>query len=290
MQRTPSSAAVGPRLVVLASSLLLALGAALASLVALWALASPRAASAASPPAMQQPAPEPSPPPTATPPPAPPPLPPLAPQRVTIQDDLQRSIEVYPPTDGKPGAAMVVFLHATCMEPGPVCDLLGNAGRSGSFLVCPAGNASCSGAPDWHGTGAEKGAFLTSDLAKVEARFGKYLAHDDTLIGWSRGAFAARDILYDDVARGAPPRFSSLVIVAADVNPDPVRLRAAGIRKVYFTGGDRDGARIAMQRAAVKLAAAGITTRYGSLGPIGHWLPDDFEARLAPGIAWVREK
>ena len=39
-----------------------------------------------------------------------------------------------------------------------------------------------------------------------------------------------------------------------------------------------------------KLTAAGVPARYGSLGPIGHWLPDDFDARLAPGIAWVREK
>ncbi|MEO7331375.1 MAG: hypothetical protein ABI193_22560 [Minicystis sp.] len=279
MQRTPAEAPAGRSLFVFACALCAALGA------VLLALAPPRFAHA-------DPAPQLAPPlPTASPaPPAPPPLPPLATQRVTLPDDLARTIEVYPPTDGQPGAGMVVFLHATCMDPRPVCDLLGNTGRVGSFLVCPSGNATCAGAPDWHGTGAEKAAFLAQDLAKVEARFNRYLAHDDTLVGWSRGAFAARDILYDEVARGVTPHFNSLVIVAADVGPDPVRLRAAGIRRVLFAGGDRDGARIAMQRAAVKLAAAGITTRYDSLGPVGHWLPDDFEARLAPGIAWIRQK
>ena len=213
--------------------------------------------------------------------PAPPPLLPFPTQRVTLADDLKRTIEVYP---------LVVFLHATCMDPRPVCDLVGKSGRDGTFLVCPSGNATCFGAPDWHGTGEVKSAFLTAALDKVEQRLGKYVAHDDTLIGWSRGAFAARDILYADVAAGAAPRFTSLVLIAADVTPDPVLLRKAGIRRVFLTAGDQDGSRGTMKRAADKLAAAGIPARYASLGPIGHWLPDDLDARLAPGIAWAREK
>lgn len=222
--------------------------------------------------------------------PAPPPLLPAPTQRVTLADDLKRTIEVYPPVEARPSAPLVVFLHATCMDPRPVCDLVGHSGREGTFLVCPSGNATCFGAPDWHGTGEEKSAFLTSALDKVERRLGKSVAHDDTLIGWSRGAFAARDILYADVAAGAAPRFTSLVLIAADVTPDPVRLRKAGIRKVFLTAGDQDGSRGTMKRAADKLNAAGIPARYASLGPIGHWLPDDLDARLAPGIAWAREK
>ncbi len=220
----------------------------------------------------------------------PPPLPLLPTQRATIADDLGRSIEVYPPLDGGPRSPLVVFLHATCMDPRPVCDLVGRSGREGTFLVCPSGNDTCYGAPDWHGPAEAKSAFLSSALEKVEQRFGKYVTHDDTLIGWSRGAFAARDILYADVARGAAPRFTSLVLIAADVTPDPVKLRKAGIRRVFFTAGDQDGSRTTMKRAADKLNAAGIPARYSSLGPIGHWLPEDFDKRLAPGIAWVREK
>jgi predicted esterase len=222
--------------------------------------------------------------------PSPPAALPLPAQRVAIADDRGRSIEVYPPLDARPTAPLVVFLHATCMDPRPVCDLVGKSGRDGTFLVCPSGNDTCFGAPDWHGTGEVKSAFLSSALDKVEQRLGKYVAHDDTLIGWSRGAFAARDILYADVAAGAAPRFTSLVLIAADVTPDPVKLRKAGIRRVYFTAGDQDGSRGTMKRAADKLTAAGIPARFASLGPIGHWLPDDFDARLAPGIAWAREK
>ncbi|MFO0756056.1 MAG: hypothetical protein U0359_06175 [Byssovorax sp.] len=218
------------------------------------------------------------------------PLPPLSPQPVTVADELGRPIGVYPPVDGKPGAAMVVFLHATCMDPRPVCDTFGAAGRDRSFLVCPSGNATCYGAPDWHGPPADKAAFLTRSLGKIEQQWGPYVSHDDTLIGWSRGGFAARDILYDDVARGAPPRFSSLVILAADVTPDPDKLRAAGIRKVLMAAGDQDGSRITLQRAVTKLVAAKIPARYVSLGPTGHWWPSDFEQRIAAGLAWVREK
>jgi predicted esterase len=209
---------------------------------------------------------------------------------VTLADDLKRTIEVYPPMEARPSAPLVVFLHATCMDPRPVCDLVGTSAREGTFLVCPSGNATCFGAPDWHGTGEEKSAFLTSALDRVDQRLGKYVVHDDTLIGWSRGAFAARDILYADVAAGAAPRFTSLVLIAADVTPDPVKLRKAGIRRVFLTAGDQDGSRGTMKRATDKLNAAGIPARFASLGPIGHWLPDDFDARLAPGIAWVREK
>jgi predicted esterase len=222
--------------------------------------------------------------------PAPPPLLPFPTQRVTLADDLKRTIEVYPPMEARPSAPLVVFLHATCMDPRPVCDLVGTSAREGTFLVCPSGNATCFGAPDWHGTGEEKSAFLTSALDRVDQRLGKYVVHDDTLIGWSRGAFAARDILYADVAAGAAPRFTSLVLIAADVTPDPVKLRKAGIRRVFLTAGDQDGSRGTMKRATDKLNAAGIPARFASLGPIGHWLPDDFDARLAPGIAWVREK
>lgn len=41
-----------------------------------------------------------------------------------------------------------------------------------------------------------------------------------------------------------------------------------------------------LQRSAAEV----IPARYASLGPIGHWLPDDLDRRPAPGIAWVREK
>jgi predicted esterase len=256
----------------------------LAFMAARPARAEPR--SPAPPPAARESAPPSLP----APPPPPPLLSPLSAQAMALADERGRSIEVYPPLDPRPSAPLVVFLHATCMDPRPVCDLLGHAGRAGTFLVCPSGNDTCFGAPDWHGPAEVKSAFLTHALEKVEQRWGQYVAHDDTLVGWSRGAFAARDILYADVARGAAPRFTSLVLIAADVTPDPARLRQAGIRRVLFTAGDQDGARLTMARAAVKLTAAGIPARYTSLGPIGHWLPDDFDQRLAPGIAWVRER
>lgn len=225
-------------------------------------------------------------------PPPPPPSPSRPSARETLADELGRSIEVYPPLGTEPRAPMIVMLHATCMTPGPVCDLVGKAGRDGTFLVCPSGNDTCYGAPDWHGPPDKKSAFLERDLAAVEVRYGSYLDHEggDALVAWSRGAFAARDILYARVAAGAAPRFTSLVLIAAAVSPDPERLRAAGVRRVVLMAGDNDGSRPTMQKAATRLSAAGIPARYASLGPIGHWLPEDLSERLAPQIAWARAR
>ena len=139
-------------------------------------------------------------------------------------------------------------------------------------------------------TGTREKRVLIRALAKIEERWGQSVVHDDTLAGWSRGAFAARDILYADVANSLAPRFTSLVLIAADVSPDPVLLRRAGIRRVLLMAGDQDGSRATMMAAATRLAAGGIPARYISLGNIGHWLPADLEQRLGPGIAWVRDR
>jgi predicted esterase len=216
--------------------------------------------------------------------------PPAAPaERATMRDELGRAIEIYPPLIAEPRVPMVVMLHATCMDPAPVCDRLGTAGREGTFLVCPSGNDTCFGAPDWHGTPEAKSAFLDRDLAAVEARYGAYLAPEGgVLVGWSRGAFAARDILYARAAAGAPPRYVAAVFIAAAFVPDPARLRAAGIKRVVLSAGEQDGSRPTMQRARAVLEAAGIEARYVSLGPIGHWLPEDLDTRLLSAMAWAR--
>jgi predicted esterase len=206
-----------------------------------------------------------------------------------LKDELGRAIEVYPPLGTEARAPMVVMLHATCMDPGPVCDRLGGAGREGSFLVCPSGNDTCWGAPDWHGAPDVKSAFLDRDLAAVEARYGAYLEPTgDVLVGWSRGAFAARDILYARAASGAPKRYVAAVLIAAAFVPDASRFRAAGIRRVVLSAGEQDGSRPTMQRAVTVLEAGGIEAKYVSLGPIGHWLPDDLDARLRSAMAWAR--
>jgi predicted esterase len=196
-------------------------------------------------------------------------------------------VEAYPPLDPATTAApLVVFLHATCMQPADICDYFSEGARARSWLVCPAGPSTCDGAPDWSGTAQLKADTLAEALAAVERAEGAFVDHDrgDILIGYSRGAFAARDILYRKDRVG---RFHGLILLSAAVSPEPALLKAAGIRRAVLATGDLDGSRPTMRRAAERLDAAGIPTRFVSLGRIGHWLPPDIARILREAIAWV---
>lgn len=213
----------------------------------------------------------------------------------TIVDDRGRPIEIYPPISDKPRAGLVVLLHATCMQPAWVCNWFGSAGRDTGWLVCPSGNSTCAGEPDWHGPGPEKAAFLENALQKVEANVSTFVDDEPgVLIGWSRGAFAARDILYagleDPQSFPHAQRFRGLVLMAAAMKPDPVKLKQAGIKRVVMAAGDYDGSKSTMVSAVVGLQAAGIEARYVSLGKIAHVWPNDFETRMREPIAWAGEK
>lgn len=208
----------------------------------------------------------------------------------TLRDEQGRPIEVYPPT--VPTTAMVVVLHATCMQPSSVCDAFGPVGRDVGWLVCPSGNTTCNGEPDWHGPGAAKAAFLDRAVAHVENALPSFV--DDrpgVLVGWSRGAFAARDIVYATVDQptltSLGGRFRGLVLIAAQVTPDPEKVRAAGISRVVMAVGEQDGARSTMVSAVALLKKHGVEARFVSLGKIGHTWPSDFEARMREPIAWA---
>jgi predicted esterase len=216
------------------------------------------------------------------------PAPPRAPMpegRKTLVAEGGNGVEVYAPLHMQRGEApLVVFLHATCMQPLDVCDFWNEGGREASFLVCPAGPSRCAGEPDWAGTPKEKATALTAALAAVDGSYGAFIdrGHGDVLAGYSRGAFAARDILYEGTER-----FRGLILLSAAVSPDPAKLRAAGIRRVVMATGEQDGSRTTMLRATDKLNAAGIPTKFVSLGKIGHWLPRNLEGILRDAIAWV---
>ena len=116
-------------------------------------------------------------------------------------------------------------------------------------------------------------------------------AHAQVLFGWSRGAFAARDILYEIADKRAPhnllSRFGSLLIMAASVAPAPDKLKLAGIRRIMFAGGDADGSVPVMKASAAQLRAAGFEVRFVSLGNIAHVWPADFEQRMTSPLAWL---
>jgi predicted esterase len=209
--------------------------------------------------------------------------------RQTLTTAAGTPVHAFPPlaAAGPPAPRpMVVMLHGMCSQALPTCDFWSAAGREGSWLVCPTGNAMCGGEPDWKGTGPQKAASIDASLATVDAAFGPHIDHaaGDVLIGFSRGAFVARDVVYE-----RPGRWTGVILVGASLSPDPARFKASGVRRVVLAAGDYDGARPAMQRAAATLTAGGVPARFVSLGRIGHWLPDDFEKKMRDALRWVRE-
>jgi predicted esterase len=215
-----------------------------------------------------------------------PPAPPIG--RETKRTDAGTEIIVYPPSNATAGlrAPVVMMLHGMCGDPLSICEFWNQAGREGSWLVCPGGNVACGGARDWSGSGEVKAAALDESLAVVDEAYGSFIDHSqgDILIGYSRGAFVARDVVY-----ARPGRFRGLIFLGALMRPDAARLKASGVRRVVFAAGEWDMARPAMMRSAAALTGAGLPSRYVSLGKIGHALPDDLEAILRDALRWIRE-
>jgi predicted esterase len=212
---------------------------------------------------------------------------------ITSATDVATSVghaRVVPPRGAaRPGdAPTITFLHGACMSSTETCSRLDDVTEDGAWLVCPAGNASCGGdASDWSGDGEEKAAFL--DAAVGEARGAIDLprasaARGDVLVGFSRGAFVARDVAY--ARRG---QYRGLVLIGAATVPDAERLRESGIRRVVLSSGDYDGSRSTMVLALAKLCSEGIPTRWVSLGAVWHALPADSPKRLRDALRWVRE-
>jgi predicted esterase len=175
-----------------------------------------------------------------------------------------------------PPARRLLVLHGACMSPESTFDRLKGALPSELDRRAPAGNARCSdGSSDWVGTGAEKAAALAPDLAEAAA-------HDNVLVGFSRGAFVARD-----VALASPGRFSGLVFIGATMKLDVPALRAAGVRRVVLASGELDSAYASMRRNRDALERGGIEARFVSLGRVYHTLPSDTGDRLRAAVAWV---
>jgi predicted esterase len=219
-----------------------------------------------------------------------PPSAPLLPLgRETRRTGSGTEVIVYPPVNSTGAAAtrapVVMMLHGMCGDPLSICDFWNQAGREGSWLVCPGGNVACGDARDWSGSGEVKAAAIDESLAAIDKAYGSFIDHGqgDILIGYSRGAFVARDVAY-----ARPGRFRGLILLGALMRPDAARLKASGVRRVVLAAGEWDMARPAMQRSAAALTSAGLPSRYVSLGKIGHALPDNLEAILRDAIRWIR--
>jgi predicted esterase len=216
--------------------------------------------------------------------------------RTQIAVPENNPLELYPPRAPLGAMPLTVALHGKDMDPLDMCESWNDQGRDRSWLVCPAGNSTGAetprpGAPpvegfDWGGTADDRLAALDAQLGAVDTVYGSLVDHarGDVIVGFSRGAFLARDLVY-----ARPGRFRGMILMGAAAKLEADRLRAAGVRRVVLACGDKDEARPTMTHTAARLAASGIATKFVSLGPIYHVLPTDLGRVMQDALAWVRE-
>lgn len=198
-----------------------------------------------------------------------------------IEDTNASAISVIPPQE-QPSRVVVTMLHGMCGAGEEVCPAV-SSGLPTALFVCPSGNGRCSHGADWIGTPQERAEFVLGRLELVAREPSLPVPKDgQILMGFSRGAFTARDIAY--TTSGI---FSALVLIGAAIVPDAERLRQNGFRRVVLAAGEHDGALRTMRRGYAALCAAGMPTRLVSLGPVWHALPSDSGARLRDSLEWA---
>ncbi len=202
-----------------------------------------------------------------------------------LRGDGAADVLVYPPRDADGERAPVaVMLHGMCGMPENTCPWFAASVARKSWLVCPRGTSRCEGAGSvWQWK--DNTALVDAAVKRVAAAHPGMV--DDrtngTLIGFSWGALAALD-----VAQRGDGRWSSLILVAADVKPDAARLARAGVRHVYMGAGNGDMMRDPMLAASRRLASQGVPAIFVSLGNVGHTFPPDMETWVAGAVAWTR--
>jgi len=178
----------------------------------------------------------------------------------------------YSPADPTTPRPAIVFLHGMWAGPEDACPPLRDAATRFGFLVCPRGNTPFDAGTMWTGTAADAAGPLRAALDEAaRMKPGKLdRAAEGTLVGYSNGAYFAAEL-------------------AMNLDLDPARLRAAGVRRVMLAAGDQDETRIPLQALAQTLDGAGLSARFVSLGPGGHAFPPDIASRTCAMIAWVRD-
>jgi pimeloyl-ACP methyl ester carboxylesterase len=207
---------------------------------------------------------------------------------VTFVGPEEALVVGYPPLEPSAApASAVIMLHGACSSAHDTCATLNDAARRSTWLVCPEGNAPCGpGYRDWTAGPIERAAFLDAILAELGRREPDRFAAraEHVLIGFSRGAFVARDLAYVQ-----PGRYRALMLAGAATLLDRRQLEASGVRRVVMASADHDGARPTMRLAANVLAYRGFAARFVGLGPIYHWLPADFGAHVERALPFLLE-
>ena len=174
---------------------------------------------------------------------------------------------------------VAIFLHALCGASWHFIYTLEDVISPHAWLVSPEGNRSCGTGTSWTGNGKMLGDHLDAALSRTGAPDSE---EPRVLVGFSQGAWAALE-----TAKAKPGRYSGLVLIGLVMRTTASELAAAGVKRVVIAAGDRDGAAASMKGLAKQLEREDFPVRYVSLGPVGHTIPLDANARLHDAVEWL---
>jgi predicted esterase len=190
-----------------------------------------------------------------------------------------------------PRRPVTIYLHGICGNPDNGCPYFRDGVTDRSYLLCPRAPFACrDGGASWHGTGSAQQAVLVRALDGLVRREGAAAvdrARPPVLIGFSEGAYTVQGMV-----RGAHPRgvARAVALIAANITLTAEELRAAGVRRVLFAAGRRDGTRAALESAARRLARQGFPARFLDLGAVGHtYVPSATSPGWRAALQWLEE-
>jgi pimeloyl-ACP methyl ester carboxylesterase len=207
------------------------------------------------------------------------------------------AIHVAVPENATTCSPIYVALHGSgssvlgvCARLAPLTKIV--AGDSApAVMLCPTGNLPYDdGVADWMGPAEARALHLDRALEHAATLLGLAPQNGSAqqgvpavalLAGFSRGGFLARDLAYL-----RPGRYERLLLIGAAFMPDVTRWKESGVLGAIFAAPDFDGAATTMRHAALRTAASGLPSRFVSLGPHWHDLPEGSAQRLEESLRW----
>jgi len=185
---------------------------------------------------------------------------------------------------------LIATLHGQCGSPSYACGTWIDAGTERGFMVCPTGNEHCTspiGPPMWD----ESFQLMERDLergisvaqSRVRARdAGAFSRDDEVLVGYSRGGWAAIEIVSYH-----PGRWPYLILIEADVTIKKAYLDACKVRAVAMVAGEHGTELPGEQKSVDALKAAGFPAEIFVMPNTAHLYSANMDDVMRQALAFV---
>jgi predicted esterase len=188
---------------------------------------------------------------------------------------------------------VLVYLHARNANPRESCQRWHESTPRFGWLLCPIGPVDRGGGRrEWRNNADYARRESIASLEALLARFPRRVRrHDNVIMGFSEGAFAAMN-----VGLAEPETFTRWLILAAndgyiDGEEERITRAASTVQRVYLLTGEHDGIVDRTRRAhdVLRRAFGRRRIRMRILSAAGHELPPDFRRTTRPILLWVTQ-